>query len=137
MAAQTSIFHALRSLLDRVVDPLRRDETITHFTLAVPEAQTTTHGGVHGVQRRPPVVLGCPGCGAEIHQRRAIDSIDCPNCWREYAEDEFDDLELISMRCPRCDAEMNHGRRHPHVFDRPEWATCPECWYHWDLDHWF
>lgn len=137
MGAQTTFFHALRTVIDRIVDPLRADETITHFTLAVPEAQTTTFGGVHGVNNRPPAVLQCPGCDAEIYQKRAFDTIDCQNCWREFPEDAFGDLELLSMSCPQCESDMNHGRRHPRVFDRPEWATCTNCWYHWDLDHWF
>lgn len=137
MGAATTIYRVLRAVLERLVDPLRADENITQFTLSVPEAQTTTVDSVQGKQKRPPAVLLCPGCESEMYQMRAMDTIDCRGCWREFREDEFADLELVSMVCPRCESGMNYGRRHPRAFDRPEWATCPDCQYHWDIAHWF
>jgi hypothetical protein len=123
--------------LDRIIDPLRKDESLEHFTLAIPEAQTTTVDSVQGWQRRPPAILACPGCDADMEQQNAIGPISCTNCWREFPNEEFADHELRSMICPRCDTDMQWGRRHPQMFDVPEWATCPDCQYHWDLDHWF
>ncbi len=137
MGSALAVYRALKQLLVKLVEPLRADESITHFTLAIPEAQTTTVDSVQGWQRRPPAVLRCAGCGTEVSQRRATSAIDCTNCYRTFPADEFADLELLAMVCPRCDAEMDHGIRHPMLFDHPEWATCPDCQYHWDLDHWF
>jgi len=137
MSTPTTVYRFLLSVLDRLVDPLRADEQITKFTLSIPEAQTTTVDSVQGLQNRPPSVLRCPGCEAEMHQHHAMGNIDCPECWREFPEEAYADLELLAMICPRCESEMNHGRRHPMLFDTPEWATCPDCQYHWDLDHWF
>lgn len=137
MGAPIAIYHLLRRLLEKLVDPLRADEQITQFTLSIPEAQTTTVDSVQGWRNRPPAVLECPGCGGPMYQRRAGETIDCSACWRTYPETEFSDHGLLGMICPRCDSEMTHGIRHPQVFDVPEWATCTDCQYHWDLDHWF
>jgi Zn finger protein HypA/HybF involved in hydrogenase expression len=137
MAAVESTYEFIKYVVDRLVDPLRADETIKHFTLAIPEAQTTTVDSVQGWANRPPAVVRCAGCGTEIPQRRARSDIDCTYCYRTFGDDRFGELELLSMHCPRCATEMDHGRRHPKVFDVPEWATCPECQYHWDLNHWF
>ena len=137
MGMGATAYEVLKLVVEKIVDPLRADETITHFTLAIPEAQTTTVDSVQGWENRPPAVLRCAGCETEIHQRRSRSRIDCTYCYREFSADEFGDLALVSMVCPRCDAEMDHGRRHPRLFDVPEWATCPDCQYHWDLNHWF
>ena len=137
MSVGATTYRVLKSVLDRVIDPLRADESITHFTLSIPEAQTTTVDSVQGWQRRPPAVLRCSGCQTEITQHRARTTIDCPYCFRTFSDDEFSDLELLDLVCPRCETAMNHGRRHPQVFDIPEWATCPDCQYHWDLNHWY
>lgn len=137
MASGSSIYRALKRLLVVLVEPLRADETITHFTLSVPEARTTTVDGVQGLQNRPPAVLRCPDCGGDVYQRHPMDALDCSGCWREYPAEEFSGLELLAMVCPRCDTAMRYGNRHPGVFDAPEWATCSSCQYHWDLDHWF
>jgi Zn ribbon nucleic-acid-binding protein len=131
------VFNAVKHLVHVIVEPLRKDESLEHFTLAIPEAQTTTVDSVQGWQNRPPAVLECPGCGSEMRQHNAIGPIACQSCWREFPSEEFADHELLAMICPRCDADMHHGRRHPQMFDIPEWATCPDCQYHWDLDHWF
>ena len=137
MAAGATAVRILKEVAERIVDPLRADDSIEHFTLAIPEAQTTTVDSVQGWSARPPAVVRCSGCETEIHQGSATSSIDCPYCYREFPEDEFSDLELLALVCPRCETEMNHGTRHPGVFDIPEWATCRTCQYHWDLNHWF
>lgn len=127
----------LKSAYEFLVDPLRIDDTEETFTLSIPEAQTTTVDSVQGWSNRPAAVVRCDGCEAEISQRRSSSAIDCPNCYRQYRSREFGDLELLRMICPRCDTDMYHGTRHPNVFSIPEWATCPDCQYHWDLAHWF
>ena len=137
MSSGAAVYRLFKHVAERLVDPLRADESIEHFTLAIPEAQTTTVDSVQGWANRPPAILRCPGCGTTIHQRRSTTSIDCPYCYREFSEDQFAELELLAMICPRCETEMNHGRRHPMLFDVPEWATCLDCQYHWDLNHWF
>jgi hypothetical protein len=137
MGAGATTVAYVKWLVDRIVDPLRADETITHFTLAIPEAQTTTVDSVQGWANRPPAVLRCPGCGTEIDQPTASGAIDCPYCYREFAAESFGDLELLELTCPRCDLGMDFGTRHPKLFDVPEWATCRNCQYHWDLNHWF
>lgn len=137
MAIIGSIYRVIKHLLVKLIEPLTVDETITQFTLSIPEAQTTTVDSVQGWANRPPAVFQCSGCESEIYQQHAMNTIDCPACWREFPNDAFSVRELRAMICPRCNSEMNHGRRHPNVYDTPEWATCPNCQYHWDLDHWF
>lgn len=137
MSAAATAYRYLKGFYEFLVDPLRIDEDLATFTLSIPDAQTTTVDSVQGWSNRPAAVVVCPGCGAEIPQRQPSHDIDCPNCYRTFKPHDFGDLELRRMTCPRCDCEMYHGIRHPNVFDIPEWATCPECQYHWDLTHWF
>lgn len=137
MSVADSMYRFLRWTVRTLVDPLRIDDDMHQFTLAIPEAQTTTVDSVQGWSNRPPAVLECPGCGAAIAQRRARIDIDCPECHRTFKPHDFSKLELLELTCPRCETAMDHGTRHPNVFDIPEWATCRECQYHWDLDHWF
>jgi Zn finger protein HypA/HybF involved in hydrogenase expression len=137
MSSGAATYRVLKQVWHAIVDPLRVDESDETFTLSIPEAQTTTVDSVQGWSKRPPAVLRCSGCGASIPQRRASNNIDCPNCYREFKPDEFADLELLGLYCPRCRTDMQHGIRHPMLFEIPEWATCPDCQYHWDLDHWF
>lgn len=137
MATSRAVYRATRQLLGKVVRPLRADDSISQFTLSIPEAQTTTVDSVQGWENRPPAVLRCSRCDSEIHQRRSGHSIDCPDCLQESSRYEFGDHELLTMVCPRCETEMSHGQRHPQMYDIPEWATCPDCQYHWDLNHWF
>lgn len=137
MSSGASAIQLLKRLLVVLIEPLRADDDIEHFTLAIPEAQTTTVDSVQGWSNRPPAVLRCAGCRVEVPQRRSSSDIDCPNCYRSFKPDAFSELELLAMVCPRCNTEMYHGIRHPNLFDVPEWATCPDCQYHWDLDHWF
>lgn len=137
MSVGVKTWRLLKHVYEYFVDPLRVDEESENFTLGIPETQTTTVDSVQGWSNRPGALLRCRGCSAQIPQRRSSIVIDCPNCYREYGADEFSELELIGLFCPRCNAEMIHGIRHPNLFDIPEWATCPECQFHWDLDHWF
>lgn len=137
MSAAARSVRLIKHVYEFLVDPLRIDETDETFTLSIPEAQTTTVDSVQGWSNRPSAVVRCDGCAAEIVQRRSTNPIDCPNCYRTYGSHEFGDLELLRMTCPRCDTKMDHGTRHPNLFSIPEWATCPDCQYHWDLTHWF
>lgn len=131
------MLEAVRRLVARVVDPLRTDDEVESFTLSIPETATTTYDGGHGWHERPAAVLGCPECGEDVHQRRATATIDCAACWVNRPADEFSELPLRSLLCPRCENPMQFGRRHPEVFDVPEWATCDDCRYHWELNHWY
>lgn len=125
----------LRYLARRLVDPLRADDEIEHFTLSIPEAATTTYRRSEGWPKRPPATLACPGCGAEIYQHRPWSDLDCPDCPEAYESEDFPELELLSIHCPRCGTGMDHGRRHPVAFDIPEWATCGNCQFHWEYAH--
>jgi len=137
MGADGRLWRTCTYLARRLVAPLKTDEAMKNFTLAIPEAQTTTVDSVQGRAMRPPAVLECRGCESAMVQHNALDRIDCPNCWRDFSADAVGDLDLHSLICPRCETEMDHGIRHHELFDTPEWATCPNCQYHWDLDHWF
>lgn len=137
MSIGSTTARLLKRVYEYLVDPLRVEEGEKSFTLSIPEAQTTTVDSVQGWSNRPTAVLRCPGCDTDIPQRKSTSNIDCPNCYRTFGSDEFSDLELLGLYCPRCETEMAHGIRHPNLFDIPEWATCQECQYHWDLDHWF
>ena len=137
MSAGATTVRYVKRLIDALIEPLRANHDLENFSLAIPDAQTTTVDSVQGWSNRPAALLRCPGCEAQIPQRKSSNPIDCPNCYREYRADEFSQLELLGLVCPRCNTEMAHGIRHPHVFDIPEWATCQDCQYHWDLDHWF
>lgn len=137
MSVGSKTYWLLKRLYEYFVGPLRVDNETSSFTLAIPEAQTTTVDSVQGWSNRPAAILRCPGCETQIPQRRPWNTIDCPHCYRTFKSAEFTDLELLGLVCPRCTTEMVHGIRHPNLFDIPEWATCPDCQYHWDLDHWF
>ena len=137
MSHARRLYHLCLDLVEILVEPLRVDESLEQFTLAVPEAQTTTVDSVQGWSNRPPAILRCPGCAGRLYQRDPIDDLDCADCWRSFRGDSFGDHELVALFCPRCRTPMEHGIRHPQMFDVPEFATCPSCQYHWDLDHWF
>lgn len=131
------MLEAVRRLVAKLVAPLRVDGELDNFTLSNPESATTTYDGGYGWHERPPAVLRCPGCAGEIRQGRATSSIECAECWVQRSDDEFSDLQLLALECPRCGTEMEHGWRHPQTFDVPEWATCDSCHYHWELNHWY
>ncbi|MDG5774881.1 hypothetical protein VB773_15480 [Haloarculaceae archaeon H-GB2-1] len=130
-----SVVETLRSVVNLLVDPLRAEDDLQHFTLAIPEAQTTTVHGDVGWPRRPPATLACPDCDTDIQQFDWRDDLDCPRCTARFAYDEFGDLDLLYLTCPVCESRMKHGRRHPSVFDVPEWASCVNCQYHWEFAH--
>lgn len=126
------MLETLRYVVDAVIDPLRADEEIKHFTLAIPEAHTTTLEGDTGWSKRPPALLSCPECGGEIYQHRSRSDIECADCYFSADSDEFRELELRTLLCPKCGTAMMDGKRHPQVFEVPEWATCENCRYHWE-----
>jgi hypothetical protein len=129
------VFRWLKRVVDAVVDPLRKDPDANQFRLSIPEAQTTTIDGDVGWSHRPPARLRCPRCDADIDHRDPLADIDCPHCVAEFSHEEFPDLELLCLICPVCGERMEHGQRHPNRFSVPEWATCHNCWYHWDFKH--
>ncbi|WP_338737820.1 hypothetical protein [Haloplanus salilacus] len=122
---------------ERLVAPLRTADDPNAFRLSSVETHTTTIDGDTGWGHRPPATVRCPECAAEILQADARDPIDCPACAAEFQSDRFTDLELLTLTCPVCRTPMQHGRRHPHTFDVPEWATCGNCQYHWELKHFY
>lgn len=131
----STLFGILKKLGHLVVEPLRVDDELENFRLSSPETATTTYEGGVGWHKRPPATLECPECTGEMYQHRSDSTIDCPECWREFSYDEFSELDLLYLTCPRCKHRMNHGRRHPNVFDVPQWATCDNCRYHWEFEH--
>lgn len=137
MSVGSATYRAVKQAIRALIEPLRATHDIENFSLSIPDAQTTTVDSVQGWSNRPAALLRCTGCAAQIPQRRSSNPIDCPNCYRTFGSDEFSKLDLLGLVCPRCNTEMDHGVRHPNLFDIPEWATCPDCQYHWDLDHWF
>lgn len=127
----------LRWLVTRLLAPLRTDGDPNKFRLSSVETHTTTIDGDTGWAYRPPATLRCPACAAEILQADSRDPIDCPHCRVELPAERFSDLELLALTCPLCRTRMQHGRRHPKAFDVPEWATCPNCQYHWEFKHFY
>lgn len=131
----SALFEVLKGAVAKVIAPLRAGEGPNKFNLSAAETATTTYDGDVGWSSRPPAVLRCPRCDGEIPQHHAHDSIDCPDCVAEFRYDEFAELELLHLGCPRCETSMLHGQRHPETFDIPEWATCDDCRYHWEFKH--
>jgi hypothetical protein len=131
------VFETLRSAVDRIVDPLRADDDLENFRLSIPETHTTTIDGDTGWNKRPSALVRCGQCDSEIRHGDPHGSIDCARCTAEYGPEEFGDLELLHLECPVCRHQMEHGRRHPSRIDLPEWATCHNCRYHWEIGHSF
>lgn len=117
--------------------PLKRGDGPNKFRLSSVDTATTTYEGDEGWATRPPATLSCPRCEAEILQHNSRDRIDCPRCVASFSHTEFGDLELLYLTCPVCQTRMQHGQRHPRVFDFPEWATCDACRYHWEFKHFY
>lgn len=132
-----AVLEGLREALRRLVDAVTVRDAFFTLDLTVPDARTSGAGGAVGWRRRPPAVVACPECGAGMAQRRSDDEIECPDCWASFESGAFHDLELESLACPRCRTPMDHGVRHPTVVEEPQWATCPNCRYHWELAHAF
>lgn len=122
---------------ERVAKPLRRGDGPNKFRLSAMDTATTTYDGDDGWAKRPPAILECPRCGGDILQHHSRDDIDCPHCVAEFDYQKFPELELKHLTCPVCRSEMAHGQRHPEAFDVPEWATCPNCQYHWEFKHFY
>lgn len=127
----------LQRLGRAVAAPLKANDELASFTLAIPEAHTTTVEGDTGWGSRPPATLVCPQCSSDIYQHRPREPIDCPRCTGKFPYETFGELELLHLDCPCCGAHMRHGQRHPDVFDVPEWATCDTCHYHWEFKHFY
>lgn len=125
----------LKKAIRFVVDPPTTRDGPDTLTLAVPNAQSTCKRGADGWAHRPPALVRCPGCSAEFEQEYANDVLRCPTCRFEQSPDGFDEVELIQLTCPHCQAALDHGIRHPNLFDVPQWASCPSCRYHWELNH--
>jgi len=125
---------SLRWLGERLLAPLRTNDGPNEFRLSSVETHTTTIDGDTGWAYRPPATLRCPECGDEVLQADARDAIDCPSCRVDLPPERFTDLEVLALTCPVCRSGMQYGRRHPQ-FGVPEWATCPNCQYHWEFKH--
>jgi len=136
-AAGSRAIAALRWLAERLIAPLRTDDSPNKFRLSSVETHTTTIDGDTGWAYRPPATLRCPECAAGILQADSRAPVDCPECRVELPPDRFTELELVGLTCPVCRTPMQHGQRHPNAFDVPEWATCPNCQYHWEFKHFY
>lgn len=132
-----AVLNATRKVATKIVEPLRKNSDSPSFTLSIPETQTTTVDGGIGWAQRPAAVLICPRCGSHVRQSDPRERIDCPRCVAEFDYTEFTELELEALICPVCGDRMEHGQRHPHALDVPEWATCTGCRYHWEFKHSF
>ena len=132
--ASAAVAERFRRLGALLVEPLRADADM-QTGLTIPEARMTAIEGDVGWSDRPPATVACPECDADIYQHRPRGTINCPECYVERAAEEFPRLELRYLTCPACRERMEHGRRHPRQFDVPEWATCHNCWYHWEFEH--
>jgi len=130
-------FEWLQWIVGRLIAPLRADDGPNEFRLSSVETHTTTLDGDTGWAYRPPATLRCPECATDIVQGGPREPIDCPTCPVDLSPERFADLELLALRCPLCRTRMQHGRRHPETFDVPEWATCPNCQYHWEFKHFY
>ena len=129
------VFDRLKWAVDKVIAPLRAEETPNAFRLSSPETHTTTIDGATGWGNRPPARLRCRRCDSIVDQRDPLDDIDCPHCVASSSHEEFPDHELELFVCPVCGDQMEHGTRHPHALDIPEWATCHNCRFHWEFKH--
>lgn len=136
-AAGRRLLASVRWLGARLAAPLRTGDGPNKFRLSSVETHTTTIEGDTGWAYRPPATVRCPECAADIVQADARAAIDCPRCRVELPPGQFTDLELLALTCPLCRTRMLYGQRHPEAFDVPEWATCPNCQYHWEFKHFY
>lgn len=125
----------LKQAVQRLAGVLSVREEFYSLDLSIPETGTVAIQSDVGLRHRPPAVVRCPECTTAIQHRRPIDPIDCPACRTMLPPKEFTELELLALTCPRCASTMDHGVRHPDAVDGPQWATCPDCQYHWEYSH--
>lgn len=118
-----------------ILDPPWTKDGPETFTMAVPEAHSTFKRGAVGWAKRPPAVIRCPICSNPFTQEFANDFIDCPTCSYQRSPEDFAETELMALVCPHCQRSLDYGIRHPGMMDRPEWASCTECQYHWEFQH--
>lgn len=118
-----------------ILDPPWTKDGPETFTMAVPEAHSTFKRGEVGWPKRPPAIVRCPTCASPFTHEFANDFINCPTCSFRESPDEFAGMELIALVCPHCHLSLDYGVRHPGMMDRPEWASCTECQYHWEYQH--
>lgn len=129
------IVRLLKKVITFILDPPGEPEGPDPFTLAVPDAQSTFKRGAVGWAHRPPARVRCRSCNTEFDHEYANDVIRCPICPAEHRPEEFTEVDLLEMSCPHCEHTLNHGIRHPNIFEVPEWAACPSCQYHWEFQH--
>lgn len=129
------MYRMLKKAVLFVLDPPWTQEGPEPLTLAVPDAHSTFNRGGVGWANRPPARLRCPACNGDIVHDHATDVIRCDTCRFERPPEDFDDVQLLELTCPHCQSALDHGIRHPNLFDRPQWASCPRCQYHWERVH--
>lgn len=127
----------LKAVVRFMLDPPWQPEGPHPLTLAIPDARSTFNPGTSGLAARPSADVLCPSCETEFTHEYALEMIRCPKCRFESHPDHFGKLELMRFRCPDCGAEMEYGIRHPNIFTSPQWASCPDCQFHWERRHSF
>lgn len=127
----------LKTLATYLLNPPWAPEGPHPLTLAIPDASSSFKNSDVGWARRPPAVLRCPTCESDVDHRYATDMIRCETCRFEQSPERIGELEVLELSCPECRSTLDHGIRHPNVFDFPQWAACPDCQYHWEFQHSF
>jgi len=109
MSSRPTAVESIRAAVGAVIRHFQAGDEMENFSLAIPDAQTTTVDSVQGWDARPPVIVTCPECASRIPQRRSDAELDCPGCHRSYSARQIGELELEMMVCPRCGEQMDHG----------------------------
>ena len=130
-----TVIRKFRALLKYLLDPPWQPDGPHPLTLAVPDARSTFNRGSSGWASRPNADIRCPLCRTEFTHDNALEMIDCPYCRFECEPDDFGRIEIERLVCPDCGSDMNYGIRHPNLFEFPQWASCPECQFHWEFQH--
>lgn len=131
------VLERLKALVKWLVGPPAGMPADHPLTLAIPDARSTFDRGGVGLAERPTARVRCDACSKEFFHERGRDMIRCPRCPVERPPDRLADFELLELQCPVCGTSMEYGIRHPNLFDSPQWASCPECHYHWESNHSF